>query len=1032
MLIRQTYDPNEAYGVSKTMLLAVESSINTLALSQKSSCPQMSKARFEKLSMGNEMGNNNTSAIKEEDNISEAEKKSFQEDTSELANGVSQEIHEESAKEENGNLPTSMAKDVMVMEETSKASNDITNELGEDTWQEDGHAEDFKGKTQTIPTDEDTQEKAVWFAYNHTASMLENDSMERDTHACGGNMEDQVLPTAEAEGFQEKAAGVVSEDATTELGKVTLREDSHKDDVKEKIQMIQTAEAKDVQEEAAGLKSNHAASMLENDLLGEDTCKSDMNVENKMHPTNEVEDVQEKDTGINSDYTRSSLENDLLKGDAHEDSVNVDHQKHQTVEGKGDPIAAGLDFSDKTSEFEDKFQEDKQDANGTDDQGKTTISASNDPLNLTNSFDGAGDEITEVRQPENSPNAGPDEAEGGNSESWSTSSLEGTEEYEKQEESCLREHLLVTYNHHLNNETSIQQDEEETTVVTLNAVNMSNNIEIQESSSVHSDLDEPVKFISEQSFLGTVSLLEDNLLDTNSHSQQIKDDVQEKEMEYHEKLCTDKSDDKDGNEFGSSLIDTSGATPDSPSTGNNTNGNSLPKVNCTTEDSQTSLLESFIVDNPLKFDHEENCKVLYEESTLSRSGSTKENSHDYKPDQCMKDSLKEYKSGMVHTCDISIGSNGDCNGERNMILDTNFSRLATNDQVEEPRVTENGVPYDANANNSNKASEESGAASEQKQKHEEGENCNNEIEETNEKPEASHVMVNTFEGTEMSEQGNSDLVAINQEDSFPLQNSSPMLHIYDYHQDNAKQAKVFTATSMPNSDWKQQTNEGKSFGSTIDNLDSSKLTVPSVDLVDDEALEKEEEYPQHAEAALSAGSEVTTSTATMSTEPCSNNSIFANGGYETRDSVTRLSTGSNPDNPNTSCQMQKSPSFNLNLRKEARPEESDQIPLLHQDKSANESLSKQTSLNSEEMPVEEKMVTIERSYSIKCKAPFIGLLKEEEEAHLLDMPQIQDDHVGTRNAVPSTSPKRKEKRKARSSFFSSCMCCATTYQTTYY
>ncbi|RDY01185.1 hypothetical protein CR513_15529, partial [Mucuna pruriens] len=201
-----TYDPNEAYGVSKTMFLAVESSINTLAMSQKSSCPQMSKARFEKLSMGNEMGNDNTSAIKEEHNISEAEK-SFQEDTSELANGVSQEIHEESAKEENGNLPTSIAKDVMVMEETSKASNDITNELGEDTWQED---------------DEDTPEKAVWFAYNHTTSMLENDSMEGDTHACGGNMEDQVLPTAEAEGVQEKAAEVVSEDATTELGKVTL------------------------------------------------------------------------------------------------------------------------------------------------------------------------------------------------------------------------------------------------------------------------------------------------------------------------------------------------------------------------------------------------------------------------------------------------------------------------------------------------------------------------------------------------------------------------------------------------------------------------------------------------------------------------------------------------------------------------------------------------------------------------------------------------------------------------------------------
>ena len=40
---------------------------------------------------------------------------------------------------------------------------------------------------------------------------------------------------------------------------------------------------------------------------------------------------------------------------------------------------------------------------------------------------------------------------------------------------------------------------------------------------------------------------------------------------------------------------------------------------------------------------EENYKVLYGESILSKSGSTMENSHDYKLDQCMKDSLKEWR-----------------------------------------------------------------------------------------------------------------------------------------------------------------------------------------------------------------------------------------------------------------------------------------------------------------------------------------------------------------------------------------------------
>ncbi|KAG2403670.1 uncharacterized protein HKW66_Vig0189570 [Vigna angularis] len=1025
--------------------------------------------------MGNEMGNNNTSAIKEEDNLGEAEKNGFQDDTNE----------------------TSIAKDV-----AEKASIDITNEPGKDTWQDEGHAEDVKGKAQTITTDEakdeDSQDKTIGFASNHTTTVLENDSMKGDAHASDVNMENQTPPTAEAEVVREKgAAALASEDATTELGKVTLQEDSHGDRMKENMKMLPSDEDKDVQEEEAeafqdevtGLNSNNTESRLKNDLLEEDTCKSDLNMENKIHhPTAEVEDVQEKTTGMTSYYSRSSLENDKYEGDP-EDDVNANHQKHKTVEEKFDQlhIETSLDFDDETSEFDVKTHEDKQEANavnltanGKDVQEKSIIPASDAALKLTNSFEGSGDEITEVRQPEKSPSDGSVEAKGGKSESLSSFSLEGTEEYEKQEacfrehwietcnhhlnnkpsiqqgdeitevgqpemslidrsvvteggnleilssssledtqeyvkqeetrvrehtlvtdnhdlnsdpsilqgdeisdfrqpekspndeaveakdgnsesfssfedteeyekqeETCLREQLLVAYSHHLHNEPSTEQgdevtevsqpdtsndgsveaeagnfeilsssslegteeykkqeesclreeillthnlqlnneppiqqaDVEESTVLTLSAVNMSNNIEIQESSG-HSDNDEPDKFLSEQSFLGTDSLLEDNLLDTNSHSEQIKDDGLAKEMKSHVELCTD-------------MLDT---TSDSLSIDTTTNG--LTDVDC---------------------------------------------------------------------------------------------------------------------------------------RHDEGNE--NKIEETNEKPEVSNVMINTFEGTEMSEQCNCDLVTINQEESFPLQNNSSLLHLYDDHQDNVKQDRSLTATSMPNLGWKQ-TNKTKNSGHTIDNSNSSELTVPSLDLDNKEAFEKEDkEDPEHTEA------ELTTSTATMSiVEPYSNKSIFENGANETKESITRPSTESNPDNPNTSSQMQQSPSFNLNLRKEARPGESDKIPLLHQNKSANESFSKQNSMNlinsmphsqyeqcmlhSEEMPVEEKIVTMERSYSRKSKAPFIGLLKEEEEAHLLGMARTQDNHAGTKNTVSSTSPK-KDKRKPRSSFFSSCMCCAT-------
>ncbi|CAJ1964858.1 unnamed protein product [Sphenostylis stenocarpa] len=84
-----------------------------------------------------------------------------------------------------------------------------------DTWQDEGHAEDVKGKTQTTTADEakdeDTQEKARGFASNHTTRVLENDSMERDNHGSEVNIENQTPLTAEAVSVQEKATTLVSE-----------------------------------------------------------------------------------------------------------------------------------------------------------------------------------------------------------------------------------------------------------------------------------------------------------------------------------------------------------------------------------------------------------------------------------------------------------------------------------------------------------------------------------------------------------------------------------------------------------------------------------------------------------------------------------------------------------------------------------------------------------------------------------------------------------------------------------------------------
>ncbi|XP_045803169.1 dentin sialophosphoprotein-like isoform X3 [Trifolium pratense] len=1062
--------------------------------------------------MGKEMGNNNTSAIKEEDNISEADKKNLLEDTSEHANEISQkenqnlttslskdvvengsniysdttielgkdghdaddnveekiqtisiaesndadekasmiesdysleedthaseinmenQMHQKSeeevfkeksiglasehatmelgnvsvqeercgddVKDESQMIPIAEAKDVEEKEATRLVSHDIesknennsleegdtheseinmenqmhpidedveekaTTEVGKVSMQEECCGDDVNEKTQMILIDEakDVEEKGIKLVSHNVERKVENDSLEGDANESDINMENQMHPKPEEEGVEEKATtelGKVSmqeecrgdevkdveekatgltshnissklendtlegdanvsdismenqmhrksedgkEKATTERGKVSMQEEGRSDDVKEKIQMIPTDEAKHVEEKVTGLISYNVESKPENDTLEGDNHESDINMENQMHPIDETEGVEEKAIVMVSDHTRSSLQNDLLK-----DKDDLE-------------IAAGLSYDGETSELED---EDKKDGNtiipfmnGIDFQGKTTILASDDPLFLRNSFGGEGEEMVQVIQPEKSPYS--ESVEGENCESLPSSSFESNEEYEKQEDSCLRRNPSVTYNHNLNDESSIKQDEGETSVLTLNAANASNDSELQEL------------------LQGNESLLKDTLPNADSHFQQIKHDGSEKDMEYQEKLlCENKSDERDENEFVNNTIDTS---------------------------------ENNNIEDSINSNHEENCKVLNEENKFSRSGSTNENPRDCKQDQCIVE-LKE--------------SNGDCNGETHTILDSSIFGIANNDQIEEDNVTENGFLFDAYVSNSIKVSDENASPEEEK-------SVVPEVEE-------STVVAET----NMLEQCSSDMITINQEETFSLQNSSSLLHIYSYNHGNVEQTESFTVASMPKSD--------------------------------EEAIEKErEEYSQHAEATSLIVEELTTSI-----ELSSNSSLFANGGYETRDSVTRLSTESNPDDKNITCHMQKSPSFNLNLRIEAKQEESDQIPLLRE--SANDSLSNKASLNlSNSMPhdeydhIEEKIVTMERSYSEVSKSSFIGFLKEEEEARLLVMEQTQDNNVGSKVEVKvvssSTSPKGKDRRNFRSFFFTNCMCCAT-------
>ncbi|XP_039036518.1 uncharacterized protein LOC120173404 [Hibiscus syriacus] len=182
---------------------------------------------------------------------------------------------------------------------------------------------------------------------------------------------------------------------------------------------------------------------------------------------------------------------------------------------------------------------------------------------------------------------------------------------------------------------------------------------------------------------------------------------------------------------------------------------------------------------------------------------------------------------------------------------------------------------------------------------------------------------------------------------------------------------------------------------------------------------------------------------------------IANGDHHNQlESVGRLSMESNSDNTT----MRKSPSFDLDLRINARAEDSDQTPLLYQDKTTIDSFSSQLEVTDhgkpvadaeksetpslyESMAAHEKGVTLERSDSEKSKTPLLGFLKEDEEAennnnNMLMNPIKQNNQSATKEttsskvsvsvkAVTSGTTKGKVKRKPRASLFGTCMCCAT-------
>ncbi|XP_042516882.1 uncharacterized protein LOC122091114 isoform X2 [Macadamia integrifolia] len=171
-------------------------------------------------------------------------------------------------------------------------------------------------------------------------------------------------------------------------------------------------------------------------------------------------------------------------------------------------------------------------------------------------------------------------------------------------------------------------------------------------------------------------------------------------------------------------------------------------------------------------------------------------------------------------------------------------------------------------------------------------------------------------------------------------------------------------------------------------------------------------------------------------------SVFAICGSDTKESTDRLTTDSIQDDINFHIKVGKSPNFDFELPLEARIEESDQTPLLSQQRTAKETevsalragkeKSGKDQLQYEEMSAEKHVIAFERTSSEKLRTPLLELMKEGEK-YVNESAKKNKGRVAKKSAEDgrnsstkkdmANSPTEREKRKPKCTFFSNCMGC---------
>ncbi|XP_011027321.1 PREDICTED: uncharacterized protein LOC105127635 isoform X3 [Populus euphratica] len=475
---------------------------------------------------------------------------------------------------------------------------------------------------------------------------------------------------------------------------------------------------------------------------------------------------------------------------------------------------------------------------------------------------------------------------------------------------------------------------------------------------------------------------------------------------------------------------------------------------------------------------EDKCMVLTEETEFTRKDSeTEVNKHHYGPNQLMDDSNRVSDIDLEHASQTDSFPGPSFKNNEESSVDASHDPASNGScQVEEAKVAENGNHIDLFNDIQSEASEDGCKESEgntmivpelgivpeelsmSNWKSNEGEtDCKLEeektaekqiVEEIREKTEAPFAIEKGGQEQQSGEQLVSKTLAV-QAEAYNPQAPASLFQSQDQQQEKVTLSGDTQGSNELTLELKPESCEeflvAKVSTDQAEVMTILETSASAVELAMDKPQEEVSSY-------FIAAREVVRETKSLAFDQCEklDSTIFPKGGYEAQESVGRLSTGSNPDNLNIHAQMRKSPSFDLDLRIEARSEESDQTPLLYQDKTTVESLSDQSDVSLQSphllsqcshetlraLSVEENVIALERSDSEKSRTPFLGFLKEDEEAHAVVTPKKQDNHAAAKKTtkdlwnsptkeVASASPKGKEKHKRRTSLFGQCMCCAT-------